>query len=63
MLFGYTLDLPKLVAANDVKRNVFTGIGANMKGFVFWQYRPETLAREAPCLGTYPSGRFTDTLA
>jgi len=51
MLFGYTLALPKLVTANDVKRNVFTGIAANMKGFVFWQYRPETLAREAPAWG------------
>lgn len=51
MLFGYTLDLPKRITANDVKRNVFTGIAANLKGFVFWQYRPETLAREAPAWG------------
>jgi beta-galactosidase len=63
MLFGYTLDLPKLVAANDVKRNVFTGIAANMKGFVFWQYRPETLAREAPAWGlTHLDGSSTPWL-
>ncbi|MEW6511960.1 MAG: beta-galactosidase [Bacteroidota bacterium] len=51
MLFGYTLDLPKPVAADDVKRYVFNGIAANLKGFIFWQYRPETLAREAPAWG------------
>jgi beta-galactosidase len=63
MLFGYTLELPKLVAANDVKRNVFTGIAANLKGFVFWQYRPETLAREAPAWGlTHLDGSSTPWL-
>ena len=63
MLFGYTLDLPKVVAANDVKRNVFTGIAANLKGFVFWQYRPETLAREAPAWGlTHLDGSSTPWL-
>jgi beta-galactosidase len=63
MLFGYTLDLPRLVAANDIKRNVFTGIAANLKGFVFWQYRPETLAREAPAWGlTHLDGSSTPWL-
>ncbi len=63
MLFGYTLDLPKLVTKNDVKRNVFTGIAANLKGFVFWQYRPETLAREAPAWGlTHLDGSSTPWL-
>lgn len=51
MLFGYTLDLPAPVAADDVKRYIFTGLASNLKGFVFWQYRPETLAREAPAWG------------
>lgn len=37
MLYGYTLDLPKLIGVNDVKRFVFTGVAANQKGFVFWQ--------------------------
>jgi beta-galactosidase len=63
MLFGYTLDLPDLITANDVKRNVFTGIAANLKGFVFWQYRPETLAREAPAWGlTHLDGSSTPWL-
>jgi len=51
MLYGYTLEIPKPVTADDVKRYVFNGVAANMKGFVFWQYRPETLAREAPAWG------------
>jgi beta-galactosidase len=51
MLFGYTLDMPKPIAMNDIKRYVFTGIASNLKGFVFWQYRPEVLAREAPAWG------------
>jgi beta-galactosidase len=57
MLFGYTLELPVPVTANDVKRYVFTGVAANLKGFIFWQYRPETLGREAPAWGlTFPDG-------
>jgi beta-galactosidase len=51
MLMGYTLDLPEAIAADDVKRNVFTGLAANLKGFLFWQFRPETLGREAPTGG------------
>ena len=51
MQFGYTLHLSKPSDANDVKRYVFTGVGANLKGFIYWQYRPETLAREAPAWG------------
>jgi beta-galactosidase len=51
MLRGYTLDLHRLITTDDVKRHVFTGVAANLKGFVFWQYRPETLGREAPAWG------------
>lgn len=51
MLFGYTLDLPKPIDLNDIKRFVFTGIAANLKGCIFWQYRPEILGREAPAWG------------
>lgn len=57
MLMGYTLDLPKPIDENDLKRNVFSGIAANLKGFIFWQYRPELLGREAPTWGlTYLDG-------
>lgn len=51
MLFGYTLDLPKPIGTNDIKRFIFTGVAANLKGFIFWQYRPEILGREAPAWG------------
>lgn len=51
MLYGYTLELPRSIGTNDIKRYVFTGVAANQKGFVFWQYRPETLGREAPAWG------------
>ncbi len=51
MLMGYTLRMPKAIDADDIKRHVFTGIAANLKGFLFWQYRPEMLGREAPTWG------------
>jgi beta-galactosidase len=51
MLPGYTLDLPDPIAENDVKRFIFSGIAGNLKGFIFWQYRPEILGREAPTWG------------
>ena len=51
MLFGYTLDLPRPIDMDDIKRFVFTGVAANLKGCIFWQYRPETLGREAPAWG------------
>lgn len=51
MLPGYTLNLPKLITNDDVKRLIFSGIAGNLKGFVFWQYRPEILGRETPTWG------------
>lgn len=63
MLYGYTLELPRAIAPNDIKRFVFTGIAANLKGFIYWQYRPETLAREAPAWGlTHLDGSGTPWL-
>lgn len=51
MLPGYTLDLPRPIDADDVKRFIFSGVAGNQKGFIFWQYRPEILGREAPAWG------------
>ncbi|MBN1893708.1 beta-galactosidase [bacterium] len=51
MLPGYTLDYPAPINGNDVKRFVFSGLAGNLKGFLFWQYRPEILGREAPAWG------------
>ncbi len=63
MLPGYTLDLPRKINSNDIKRFVFTGIAGNLKGFIFWQYRPEILGRETPAWGlTYLDGSSTPWL-
>ncbi|MEM3373386.1 MAG: beta-galactosidase [Candidatus Anstonellales archaeon] len=63
MLPGYTLDMPKNIDENDVKRFIFSGIAGNLKGFIFWQYRPEILGREAPAWGlTYLDGKPTPWL-
>ncbi|MEW6653125.1 MAG: beta-galactosidase [Bacteroidota bacterium] len=60
MLMGYTLDLPRNIDDNDIKRLIFSGIAGNLKGFVFWQYRPEILGREAPTWGlTHLDGGHT----
>ncbi len=57
MLPGYTLNLPAPIDVNDVKRFIFSGIAGNLKGFIFWQFRPEILGREAPAWGlTYLDG-------
>ncbi|MBN2413079.1 beta-galactosidase [candidate division KSB1 bacterium] len=63
MLPGYTLDLPPVIDENDIKRFIFTGIAGNQKGFIFWQYRPEILGREAPTWGlSFPDGSETPWL-
>ena len=63
MLPGYTLDLPRPVAANDIKRFVFSGVAGNLKGFIFWQFRPEILGREAPAWGlSYLDGSLSPCL-
>lgn len=63
MLPGYTLDLPELITADDIKKFVFSGVAGNQKGFIFWQYRPEILGREAPTWGlSYLDGDETSYL-
>ncbi len=63
MLMGYTLDLPKYIDENDIKKLIFRGIAGNLKGFIFWQYRPELLGREAPTWGlTFLDGSETPWL-
>jgi beta-galactosidase len=63
MLMGYTLDMPKFIDENDIKKLIFRGIAGNLKGFIFWQYRPEILGREAPTWGlTYLDGSETSWL-
>ncbi|MBC8401121.1 MAG: beta-galactosidase [Candidatus Marinimicrobia bacterium] len=63
MLPGYTLDLPDTIDADDIKRLIFSGIAGNLKGFIFWQYRPEILGREAPTWGlAHLDGSSTEKL-
>lgn len=63
MLPGYTLDMPSYIDENDIKRLIFRGIAGNLKGFIFWQYRPEILGREAPAWGlTWLDGTETPWL-
>ncbi|MFA7289391.1 MAG: beta-galactosidase [Melioribacteraceae bacterium] len=63
MLPGYTLDMPENIDENDIKKFVFSGIAGNLKGFIFWQYRPEILGREAPTWGlSYLDGERTSWL-
>lgn len=60
MLPGYTLDIPKSINADDVKKFIFSGVAGNQKGFIFWQYRPEILGRETPTWGlSYLDGEET----
>ncbi len=63
MLPGYTLDLPAKIDVHDVKKFIFSSIAGNLKGFVFWQYRPEILGREAPTWGlSFLDGGATEWL-
>lgn len=63
MLPGYTLDISKPINSDDIKKFVFSGIAGNLKGFIFWQYRPEILGREAPAWGlTFLNGEETPWL-
>lgn len=48
---GSTYDRPKLNNIEDMKRHIFVPLSAGIKGFVFWQYRPERLGLESPAWG------------
>jgi len=48
---GSTYDRPKLNNMEDMKRHIFVPLSAGIKGFVFWQYRPERLGLESPAWG------------
>lgn len=48
---GTTYDRPKLNTMEDMKRHIFEPLSAGIKGFLFWQYRPERLGLESPAWG------------
>lgn len=60
---GDTINRPNISTYNDFKRHIFIPFSCGIKGFLFWQYRPETLGRESPAWGlTDLSGKTTDAL-
>jgi beta-galactosidase len=60
---GETFNRPGIQSFNDFKRHIFTPFSRGIKGFLFWQYRPELLGRESPAWGlTNLKGGSTDNL-
>ena len=60
---GVGLMRPKPLDMAECKRYVFTPLAHGIKGFVFWQYRPERLGAESPAWGlTRPDGSPTPWL-
>jgi len=58
---GSTFDRPVIASYIDFKRHIFTPFARGIKGFLFWQYRPELLGRESPAWGlTSLDGGYTD---
>jgi len=50
-LGGETFNRPGVATYIDFKRHIFTPFARGIKGFLFWQYRPELLGRESPAWG------------
>lgn len=48
---GSTIDRPSIPSPEDFKRHIFAPLGLGIKGFLFWQYRPELLGLESPAWG------------
>ncbi len=62
-LSGSTYDFPKVPSFEEMKKHIFIPLARGIKGFLFWQYRPETLGIESPAWGlTTINGEKTDWL-
>lgn len=48
---GSTYARPKINKMDDMKRHIFLPLSLGIKGFLFWQYRPERLGMESPAWG------------
>lgn len=60
---GDTINRPNISTFNNFKRHIFIPFSVGIKGFLFWQYRPETLGLESPAWGlTGLSGQPSDAL-
>ena len=54
---GNTKMHQKQITLNDMVKDLVPQMGMGIKGFMFWQYRPEVLGHEAPAWGvTKPDG-------
>ncbi len=49
--FGDTSLHPRHLDAEDVRNDLLPQLAMGVKGFLFWQFRPESLGREAPAWG------------
>jgi beta-galactosidase len=50
-LSGNTYNCPPVVSLADMKRHILVPLARGIKGFLFWQYRPEILGSESPAWG------------
>lgn len=48
---GDTYIRPKLLSYDEVKSHIYVPLARGAKGFLYWQYRPETLGWEGPAWG------------
>lgn len=48
---GDTFNRPSVPTFNEMKRHIFIPLGRGVKGFLFWQYRPERMGLESPAWG------------
>ena len=62
-LGGSTYDRPAIPDFETIKKHIMVPLARGVKGFLYWQYRPETLGAEAPAWGlTDMTGGRTDWL-
>lgn len=62
-LGGNTYNRPGIPSLEEIKRHILIPLARGIKGFLFWQYRPETLGVESPAWGlTTLAGEKTDWL-
>lgn len=51
MRAGSTFMYPRPLSLRDLTDNLIPQIGLGIRGFLFWQYRPETIGSESPAWG------------
>jgi beta-galactosidase len=49
--YGSIYNSPPVLSLEDMKRHILVPLARGVKGFLFWQYRPETLGTESPAWG------------